>query len=55
LACFSATSIETMSMEIRQEWVRHLDTAWDAWTKEQQLMAGQTVLTQYFQQITRAI
>jgi hypothetical protein len=56
LARYSATNIESMTTEIQREWVRHLDVARDAWTKEQQQLArGQTVLTQYFQRINRAI
>lgn len=56
LGQYSATSIELMSTEIRQEWVQHLDIAPDTWAKEQQQIAkGQTVLTQYFQRISRAM
>jgi len=56
LARCSATNIESMSTEIRREWVWHLDVARGAWVKEQQQLAmGQTVLTQYLQRINRAI
>ena len=56
LARYSATNIESMSTEIRREWVRHLDVVRDAWAKEQQQLAnGQTVQIQYFGRIKTAI
>ncbi len=54
LARYSASCIDTMSTIIRREWIRHLDIARNAWTREQKVIdTGQTVLTQFFTRIIR--
>ena len=54
LARYSAADIDSMSMTIQNEWVRHLDTARNAWAKEQQIIkTGQTLLTRYFHPLHR--
>ncbi len=53
IAQYSTSCIDKMSTAIRREWVRHLDIARDAWTREQSIIdTGQTVLTQFFNRIT---
>ena len=54
LARYSASCIDAMTTTIRREWIRHLDIARNAWTREQKLIdTGQTVLTQFFSRIIR--
>lgn len=49
LARYSSSCIDKMSTTIRREWIRHLDIARDAWTREQKTIdTGQTLLTQFF-------
>ncbi len=49
LARYSSSCIDKMSTTIRREWIRHLDIAHDAWTREQKTIdTGQTLLTQFF-------
>ena len=52
LARYSASCIDKMSTAIRREWIRHLDIARDAWSREQKTIdTGQTLLTQFFNRI----
>lgn len=49
LTQFSASQIDAMGIHQRREWVKHLDIARDAWTKEQAILAtGQRLITDYF-------
>ena len=49
LARFSAREVDRMTTRTRMEWIRHLDTARDAWTREKATRAtGQRLLTDYF-------
>ena len=49
LARHTLSQIEIMSTSQRREWVRHLNIARAAWTKERQtLTKGQRLITQYF-------
>ena len=49
LAQFSTSQIDAMGIHQRREWVKHLDIARDAWTKEQAILAtGQRLITDYF-------
>ena len=54
LARFSTLDVERMTTRVRAEGIRHLDTARDAWTKEQTTReTGPTLLTDYFMRLTR--
>ena len=49
LARFTALDVEQMTTRTRMEWICHLDTARNAWTKERATRAtGQRLLTDYF-------
>lgn len=49
LASHTLAQIEAMTTSQRREWVRHLDVARAAWTKERTtIAAGQGLITQYF-------
>ena len=49
LARYSVEQVATMTTATRNAWITHLDTARDAWTREQTTLdTGQTLITQFF-------
>ena len=52
IARFTALDVDRMTTRVRTEWIRHLDTARDAWTKERAIRAnGQRLMTDYFSRL----
>jgi hypothetical protein len=50
LARYTRAEVEAMDCWTRKAWIRHLDVARDAWSREQAILAtGQTLLTRFFQ------